>query len=329
MQLAKNILANICLLFFNNRPGGARVLMYHKVVPDINATLNLGCGVDVSEFRSQLERLKKMNYNFLSLRQFVEMKKADDPALERSLLLTFDDGAREIFLYAYPVLKDMGIPAVFFLPAGYIGENRVFWWDRLEFLLLKTKKEMIKFIKEISLKTFEEKRRAYAFIETYIRFNLTDDELDGFLDGLKEKLGVDEERSERSTMNWDEVQKMRRDGFEFGAHTMEHVWLSRVGADRAAKEILESAKALENRLGEKTVSFAYPYGDFNEISLKIVKSAGFEVAFSVIDGVVKPHDDDMLIKRVGVGCDSPEVFAAKITSLYPRIIKGLRSVIKK
>lgn len=100
----------------------AVVLYYHRVG-----------GRDVwtkptEEFRSELAYLKS-NYQCLSLRELCERIGADKPMRKRSVVITFDDGYRDNFTQALPVLKDAGITATFFVATGFIETKREFPHD--------------------------------------------------------------------------------------------------------------------------------------------------------------------------------------------------------
>jgi len=71
-------------------------------------------------------------------------------------------------------------------------------------------------------------------------------------------------------------------GVEIGAHTMDHVKLTRVDRYEAVKQVNESKKTLEQLTGSKVSSIAYPHGDFNQESIEIVQAAGFSNALTCI-----------------------------------------------
>lgn len=101
-------------------------------------------------------------------------------------------------------------------------------------------------------------------------------------------------------MNRGQIKEMQEYGIEFGGHTKTHVKLSRVEPEVAREEILESTEVLEELLGEKMISFAYPYGDLNERVKKLAEEAGYKFAVATDSGSVCFSDDLFQIRRIGI-----------------------------
>lgn len=112
-------------LFAPIRPPGCIVLMYHR----IGRRGDLLPHTDIDAFRRQVEWLAG-NCDVIGPRAFRGAARA--PSRSRPpVLLTFDDGYRDYYDLAYPVLKQFGMPAVVFLPTDYVDRPRLLWWDRL------------------------------------------------------------------------------------------------------------------------------------------------------------------------------------------------------
>jgi len=101
-------------------------------------------------------------------------------------------------------------------------------------------------------------------------------------------------------MNRGQIKEMQEYGIEFGGHTKTHVKLSRVDLEEARVEILESTEILEELLGEKMISFAYPYGDLNDRVKQIVEEAGYKFGVATDSGSVCFSDDLFQIRRIGI-----------------------------
>ena len=119
-------------------------------------------------------------------------------------------------------------------------------------------------------------------------------------------------------MTAQEIKAMADSGhIEFGGHTLTHPHLDSLTKEEQRKEINENKAQLENILGKKLVSFAYPYGSWNEDSKTLAKEAGYDFAVATNSGPLAFHEDHYLIKRIGVfpGTDVLSL-ARKITGGY-------------
>ena len=93
---------------------GIPVLMYHKVWPGINDDLT----ITPEKLREQWEWLKNEGYSTLSLTDYLDIVSGRKQYAGKQLLITFDDGYRNNLTYAYPLLKELGWQATFFIIAG-------------------------------------------------------------------------------------------------------------------------------------------------------------------------------------------------------------------
>ena len=82
-----------------------------------------------------------------------------------------------------------------------------------------------------------------------------------------------------------------------GAHTCTHPRLSQIPRDRAREEILSSKRKLEDRFGQAIEHFAYPFGDYNEAVVELVREAGFKTAVTMDRGVNDRNTDPFRLKR--------------------------------
>lgn len=91
------------------------VLMYHHVLPKRGFIAS-----SVDEFKQQMNFLAKNGYTTLSSNEFLLYKKGKLKVPKKSVLITFDDGWRDNFFYAYPILKEFGLKATIFLVTDWI-----------------------------------------------------------------------------------------------------------------------------------------------------------------------------------------------------------------
>lgn len=81
-----------------------------------------------------------------------------------------------------------------------------------------------------------------------------------------------------------ELRMMQAAGMEIGSHSVSHARLTEVDDDRLHAELVDSKIALENALGTKVGSFAYPYGDWDARCETFVMNAGYAAACTTRTG---------------------------------------------
>ncbi|MDD5565890.1 MAG: polysaccharide deacetylase family protein [Candidatus Omnitrophica bacterium] len=107
------------------------ILMYHSVSPF--ATKENRLSVSHASFERQMRFLKDRHYNVVSLTSLAEMIKHKQRIPRRTVVLTFDDGYRDNFTYAFPVLKKYNLPATMFVIINEIGRSQGdrLTWDQI------------------------------------------------------------------------------------------------------------------------------------------------------------------------------------------------------
>lgn len=300
------------------------MMMYHQVFPfkDDLLTTCWGSIVPPEAFERQIQYLTR-NYEILSFSQLSSLLKKGDSLPRKSAVITFDDGYQNNFLYAYPILRRYDVPATIFITTGYVGR------EESPFSLLYA----INFtnLKNLSLTGIEgglinitsEPFSLTSPLERWRAFLAIWNEL-GKLPREKAKVVVEEiialcdvkESSPRARMlNWEEMKEMEEGKIEFGAHTVHHPHLTILPLEEVRREIFESKRELEGRLGKPVNFFAYPYGEFNETVKKIVKDAGFTCAVTMQKKWISPLDNPYELGRIAPS-DDFYIFQAKIAGIF-------------
>ncbi len=107
-----------------------------------------------------------------------------------------------------------------------------------------------------------------------------------------------------SFLAWSDVADLSDAGMTIGAHTLSHPFLTKIDPMVAEKEISESKKVLEEKLGIKIEDFAYPFGDFNKTIESDVKDSGYSSARIDVSAKYTLVSDNYQL----VGVDVPETF---------------------
>jgi peptidoglycan/xylan/chitin deacetylase (PgdA/CDA1 family) len=102
---------------------------------------------------------------------------------------------------------------------------------------------------------------------------------------------------------------------EVAAHTVHHVNLRSVGEKVADMEIGDSKTELESIIGKRVHTFAYPYGDFNEMAIRLVKKAGYRTGVSVVEGSMHSEQDRYFVYRLRPGARTGKELTGWIENL--------------
>lgn len=131
-----------------------------------------------------------------------------------------------------------------------------------------------------------------------------------------------EQISHNRLMNKQQRQQIFRAGWEIGAHTMTHKDLTKISEQEAMKEISEAKKELSNEFKTEIITFAYPYGSYNETIKKIVEKSGYIFGIATDSGGMTIQDDRFAVFRVNM-FPSENIF-----SLYKKTARWYRKYYK-
>jgi len=278
------------------------IFIYHRVNDDRDP-FSLDA-MPVLQFRQQMEYLTR-NFHIISLDQIARGAFSGN-GQKHCVAITFDDGYRDNFLFAFPVLKELGIPATIFLATGYIESGELPWYDQvcLAFkLTLQSRISLSVHSEDLSLNTQNARLHALQHTLAVLRAVNENTRLQ-LLNELFQQLRVPPRLNLPNVMlSWDEVCRMSKYGIGFGAHTVTHPVLAGLSRERLEDEVLGSKKSVENRLQHRVRHFAYPFGkpfDIGPEAKRLVRAAGFETAVTTVPGVNDPAQDPFELKRFGL-----------------------------
>jgi peptidoglycan/xylan/chitin deacetylase (PgdA/CDA1 family) len=279
---------------------GVAVIAYHRIYPEEGPYPSpTGLSLSPELFEKQMKYFAE-NYEVLSLDKLINAFRARKFP-KKSVAITFDDGYKDNFLNAYPILKRYEIPATVFLTTNNIDGEGAFWYDEISYAILHTSVDRIDLggLGSYSLKTRQHKTLAKNVISR--KLGLLPDEKRRL---LKEKLlqlcDVEIAGLGRTLfLSWDEVKEMNDNGIAIGAHSVSHPSLTDIPLAQAKIEILQSKDRIEKKLQREITAFAYPFGNHNAEVASIIKEAGFKCALAVDHyGLVGSKDDIYSLRRI-------------------------------
>jgi peptidoglycan/xylan/chitin deacetylase (PgdA/CDA1 family) len=309
---------------------GLRILAYHRVLDDNSRTFPFDGDVISASSEDFYQQMKFVSRHFdvISFADLYQCELENRDWPERGLIVTFDDGYRDNYTNAYPILKAFNLPATIFLVTGHIGRSKLFWWDAVAYCVKQTRLATKDFpeIAAQPLQLRDRKETAIQQILSWIK-RVPDEVSRAFVARLPVELEVDMPESISAGMHlcWNEVKEMAANKIEFGSHTVTHPILANVCEEQLEKELSESKKTIEQQLNKEVLSLAYPVGRksrFNQLAQTIATKQGFRYAVSYEEGIVfQEACDRYAMPRVHVETDfSKSLFRANL--MFPQWILG-------
>jgi peptidoglycan/xylan/chitin deacetylase (PgdA/CDA1 family) len=237
------------------------ILMYHSISDDAEEGVGpyYRVATNPRRFAAQMQMLNDLGYVGVSVEEALRGMSKRGNDRRRMVAITFDDGFRDFYTAAWPVLKSHKFSATMYLPTAFISS----------------------------------KRRSFRG---------------------------------RECMTWDEIRELRKQGVQFGSHTVNHPELYKVPWQQIVSEVEQSKESIEQEMYEEITSFGYPYAfpqqDANFVAKfkELLIARGYRNCVTTRIGRVKQDDDHFSLRRLPVNsCDDDALFAAKLDGHYDRI----------
>jgi peptidoglycan/xylan/chitin deacetylase (PgdA/CDA1 family) len=279
----------------------ALILTYHRFSAGGHDD---GSKTRARQFAKQLAYLTA-HYDVVPLSRIAERIAAREPLPSRMAAVTIDDGYRDAYEVAYPLLRRYGVPASLFVVTEFADRRAWIWTDKARFLTRQAAPQRLVMKiqgSEIRLELNGEASRGAASerINSIIK-RLLDESKEEAIERLSLALGVAIPKTppeEFNSVTWDQVREMRANGIEIGSHTLTHPILTKIGDGRLRRELCDSKSRLEEVLGHRVDLFCYPNGDNDKRVQSEVASAGYRAAVTVVSGLNRSGDDPLTLRRI-------------------------------
>ena len=283
-----------------------RIMMYHRFSHTPREDR-----VCADTFEKQMRVLSK-RFNVMDLRDVVTALRQGHDLPSHTVVITVDDGYRDFYDVAFPILKQYRLPATLYATTGFINGDLWLWPDKIHYILNQCHDEKLELSMGgneviVSLASPSLKKQTWGILVDYC-ISVFKQEREDFVKYLakKTRVNIDAIPSEDyQAVNWEQVKEMANHGINIGAHTCSHPILSKLESKDVTYEVVESKNKLEDVLGHTVSCFCYPNGearDFNDHVKQTVIDAGF--SNSVAAFFDKETWNDLYeIRRHGVGED--------------------------
>lgn len=284
------------------------IVMYHYVRELLNSRYPNIKGLDIEKFKNQLNYLIK-NFTIVKMEDLIDAINLRSTLPNNAAILTFDDGYVDHFTQVLPVLFDKKIQGSFFIPSRLINENIVLDVNKIHFILEETQdtKKLISFL----LSRLDYYRLDYNLETNEYYFNklakpnrFDNKDIIFIKRILQTELNIDLRKkiinemfleffnttevvlSKELYLSYDQIKMMKNCGMFIGAHSHNHFWFESLNENQQTEEIEKSVSFLTKIGVDKNHRvMCYPYGSYNNTTIKILKNYNFQCAFTTIPSI--------------------------------------------
>lgn len=316
-----------------------RVLAYHRVreIPADFAFDSALVSATPEGFHAQMRHVGE-RFHPVTCREVVDALDGGAALPRNAVLVTFDDGYDDNHAVAFPILRDLGVPATFFVSTGHIDSGMPYAYDWLAHLIVTmagTRLHIPELEIDLPLPADHAARQATTGLVLDRLKYLDDAGQQAVIDALQSRCGRPRRAAHADCrpMTWAQLREMRDGGMEIGGHGVHHRMLAKLPDEALAAEVAECQARLTAELGTPAIALSYPVGGpdaYDARVIEAVRAQGFRVAFSYVSGVSTPDQDNRYhLLRVPVEADvderwfqgivaAPEVFShASTLRVYP------------
>jgi len=283
---------------------GPVILGFHRVATSSWDPQKL-C-VSSENFATQLEIMSRVA-NPISLEDLSNGLQ-EGRKLEKSFVVTIDDGYADTLEVATPILQRFGVPATVFITTGVIGKP--FWWCEIQHLVEESASlpAKIKFSAgdhkfqwtkaSDSLKDCARLIQALGDLFRALPF----DQHDQALKGVRALFNDGGTSSGIRAMTAEQIATLSAsDLIEIGSHGVTHTSLNQLSVEQQRSELQQSKAVLEEICGKPVVSCSYPNGRISAETSEIAKETGYVSGCTSQEELVAPNCDPLLLPRLWVG----------------------------
>ncbi len=308
-------------------PAGAVVLMYHSVQHDPKAardTIGEGISHPAAAFDRQMELIAR-EFTPVGLDAVGRFLSKQESLPRRAVAVTFDDGFRDNCEIAAPILARHGIRATFYVTAGCVESGKAPWFCRLRRVFRRGKLPACPGVAHGQAGSLPYDRDQAMLAAMQCCATMTGERQEQWVASIEHDLGVGPAADLNGLMlQWDQVRALHREGHLIGSHTMSHPNLAHVPLVEVRRELQESKRLLECRLGAAVEHFSYPCPilspHWTTQTEALSRDVGYVTAATTDTGLARAGSSPLLIPRVAAPMEMDEFrWALEVSLLGHRV----------
>ncbi len=278
------------------------ILCYHGVSLDDEHEWNPALYIEGRQLRQRLQYLQQEDCQVLGLDEALRRLYVGTLP-KRAVTMTFDDGLRDFYRIAYPLLKEFRVPATVYLTTYYSKFNRPVFDLMSSYLLWKARGQTLLWPDVLSPVVLDSAGRvaAHAGIKEFaLRNRLSAVEKDQLLSSLAERLRIDYEelccRGLLQIMTPGEIKEIAENGIDIQLHTHRHRVSQKPELFR--REIEQNRSCLLAAGGKPAEHFCYPGGLHLPEFPGWLKECGVKTATTCEPGIASRRANPFLLPRL-------------------------------
>ena len=315
------------------------VVGYHRVVDDFEGHARgymPSMLISTATLEKQLDWIGR-RFEFADPDRMDRWLRGERPTGKPVAIITFDDGYRDVYEHAFPLLRRKGIPAVVFVVTDLLGRADLQIHDEL-FLLLALaladwptpKLQLQAVLRKASVSspavdaTASDVDQALPLTRMLLG-GLRQAQLQSVIGVLRSQRSLPEAGSAAlMSMDWEMLARMQDAGIRIGSHTRSHALLTNETMAKIAEELRASRHVLREHLGGEALHFAYPDGRFDASVVTAVATAGYRFAYTTCRHRDARHPDLSIPRRLlwehacmdAFGRFSPAVMDCQVNGVF-------------
>ena len=289
-----------------------RILAYHRVLSIEDETafdfdLEL-VSASEAQFRRQMHLLRR-RCNPVTFHDLIAAFETGKPLPPRPVVVTFDDGYDDNYRVAFPILRELGMPATFFVSTGHIESGRPYAYDWFVHMLCRTADTQLAIAAldvDCPLPDSRSQRRALAADLLDRMKTLDAGRQEAIIASLETRWSMPRERGHADCrpMTWDQLREMQAAGMEIGSHGVWHNMLAKLAPDAMRTEVAGSKQTLDRELPRPVQAISYPVGGldaYNDAVVGEAMAAGYRLGCSYISGTSPiPREPGFDLRRLPI-----------------------------
>jgi peptidoglycan/xylan/chitin deacetylase (PgdA/CDA1 family) len=319
--------------------GVGAILTLHHVRPPRRGDFRPNQLLEVTPrfLEAAIRRVRRAGLDTVSLDE-MHRRLAEGDFARRFICFTFDDGYRDVLQFAYPILKKHQVPFAIYVPTSFPDRLGELWWLVLEAVIARNGRIGLVMDGEdrrFDCATLEEKYELFDAIYWWLRRRDTEAEMRAVVRDLAARYAIDVAAfCDELCMTWAELSGLAADPLvTIGAHTVNHVRLSKVPEGEARTEMQMSAAVIEAALGRRPRHLSYPVGDRTSAGPRefaLARELGFATAVTTRPGMLFPEHRAHLtaLPRISINGEfqSPRYVRVLVSGAATALWSGFRRV---